>query len=277
MRHFTFIKSPLLAFVLISIAAPCVAEGLIIKDAPDWVNDITAYKKEQSLRLFQGVSSAPRMNNPQLQNAIADKRARRELHRIFTAYTDALSNDYQAAGNKAPSAEQLINLVQAVLPDAKIVARWRDKRTGLLFFHIQLNLAAVEKIVADSQGIDPPLKRYLQKNGKAIFDRLSEGKYRKAATASQPLEIARQAGCLACHKIQGKLIGPAFSWISYKYKDDKKNGKSAIVHTIINGSKNKWAMVWGIAMPPMNKKTTAAQRTELAEYILSLNPVAPPR
>ncbi len=100
MRHFIFVKSPLLAFVLVFIAAPCVAEGLIIKDAPDWVNDITAYKKAQRLRLFQGVSSAPRTNNPQLQNAIADKRARRELRRIFAAYTDALSSDYQAAGNK---------------------------------------------------------------------------------------------------------------------------------------------------------------------------------
>jgi cytochrome c len=276
MKYPVFVKCVLFAFVIMLMAALCFAKGLLMKGAPDWVEDWTEYKKTQGMRLFQAVSSAPLVGDAELQNAIAEKRARKKLNRVFSAYTDSLSNDYRAPGHQHTNKGQFNDLGKVVLPEAKIVARWRDKRTGLLFFHIQIDLTAVKKIVANNQGIDPAIQSYLEKNGEDIFDRLLKGQYQKATKEPQPLETARQKGCLACHKIEGKLIGPAFSWIAYKYKDDKKNGKNAIVDSIINGSKNKWVMSWGIPMPPV-KKITEAQCIELADYILSLDPIAPPQ
>jgi cytochrome c len=96
--------------------------------------------------------------------------------------------------------------------------------------------------------------------------------------AAQPMpEVARKAACITCHKIDSKLIGPAFAWVAYKYKDDKEAGRKAIINQIINGGQGKWTKYTGmIIMPPYGSTTTEEQRNELADFILSLEPVAPP-
>jgi len=95
--------------------------------------------------------------------------------------------------------------------------------------------------------------------------------------ASQMPEFTKKAGCAMCHKIDGKLIGPAFAWVADKYKDDKEAGKKIIVDRIANGSSGQWIIyTGGIIMPPYRAQTTEAQRNELADYILELDPVAPP-
>jgi cytochrome c len=98
-----------------------------------------------------------------------------------------------------------------------------------------------------------------------------------AMAASQMPEIAKKAGCAMCHQIEGKLIGPAFAWVADKYKDDKEAGRKAIVNQIANGSRGQWTRyTGGVIMPPYGAQTTEAQRNELADYILGLDPIAPP-
>jgi cytochrome c len=98
-----------------------------------------------------------------------------------------------------------------------------------------------------------------------------------AMAAPQMPEFTKKAGCTTCHKIEGKLIGPAFAWVADKYKDDKATGKQSIVDRIANGSRGQWTRyTGGIIMPPYGAQTTEVQRNELADYILSLDPIAPP-
>jgi len=99
-----------------------------------------------------------------------------------------------------------------------------------------------------------------------------------AGMATEPMpEVATKAACITCHAIDGKIIGPAWAWVSYKYKDDKESGKKEIMDQIANGGKGRWTRyTGGIVMPPMKAQTTEAQRTELADFILNLDPVAPP-
>jgi cytochrome c len=99
-----------------------------------------------------------------------------------------------------------------------------------------------------------------------------------SVSAAGPMpEVARKAACTTCHKIEKKLIGPAFAWIAYKYKDDKEAGKQAIIDQIINGGQGKWIKYTGmIIMPPYGQTTTESQRNELADFILGLEPVKPP-
>jgi cytochrome c len=98
-----------------------------------------------------------------------------------------------------------------------------------------------------------------------------------ASAAPQMPEVARKAACITCHKVEKKLIGPAFAWIAHKYKDAKEAGKKAIINQIINGGKGKWTKYTGmIIMPPYGQTTTESQRNELADFILNLDPVAPP-
>lgn len=98
-----------------------------------------------------------------------------------------------------------------------------------------------------------------------------------AMAAAQAPEVARQSGCLACHGIERKIIGPAFAWVADKYQGDKAAGKQAIIDKIVNGSSGQWIRYTGrIIMPPYGAQTTEAQRNELADFILSLDPIAPP-
>jgi cytochrome c len=98
-----------------------------------------------------------------------------------------------------------------------------------------------------------------------------------AMAGSQMPKIFKDAGCTMCHRVEGKLVGPGFAWVADKYKDDKENGKAAIINQIINGGQGKWTMyTGGIMMPPIFMKATEEQLNELADYILSLDPMAPP-
>jgi cytochrome c len=98
-----------------------------------------------------------------------------------------------------------------------------------------------------------------------------------AQAAPQMPEVATKTACITCHAIDRKLIGPAWTWVAYKYKDDKETGKMEIMDQIANGGKGRWTMyTGGIIMPPMKAQTTEEQRAELADFILNLDPVAPP-
>ncbi len=102
--------------------------------------------------------------------------------------------------------------------------------------------------------------------------------YASTPMAAPPMpEVARKAACTLCHKVDKKLIGPAFAWISDKYKNDRAAGKTAIINQIINGGTGKWTRyTGGVLMPSYGETTTPAQRNELADFILGLDPVTPP-
>jgi cytochrome c len=89
-------------------------------------------------------------------------------------------------------------------------------------------------------------------------------------------ETAKKVGCTACHAIDKKVVGPAWAWVADKYKGDAK-GKEAIIQQIVKGGKGMWTQYTGGApMPPYGPRTTEEQRNELADFILSLPPMAPP-
>ena len=90
-------------------------------------------------------------------------------------------------------------------------------------------------------------------------------------------DAAKKSGCLACHAVDKKVVGPAWAWVADKYKGDKAKGKEAIIHQIVNGGKGLWSKyTGGVPMPPYGPRTTEEQRNELADFILDLTPMAPP-
>ena len=79
------------------------------------------------------------------------------------------------------------------------------------------------------------------------------------------LELAKKNGCLACHSMATKLVGPAWRDIGKKYAGDA-GAEAALVTKVRKGGKG----VWGeIPMPPNVTVKEADVRT-LVQFVLTL-------
>lgn len=154
-----------------------------VKGAPDWVNKGTSYVNDKDGRLFHGVGSASPMGDVTLQRATADDRARAELARIFSSYLDVVSSDYQSAARSGDSkvseeavSRQIRNLSKVNLTGAKVIARWQDKKTSIVYAIAELDMKQVKSTVATAQDMNEDVRRYLENNADNIFDRVTKEK-----------------------------------------------------------------------------------------------------
>lgn len=86
------------------------------------------------------------------------------------------------------------------------------------------------------------------------------------AVHADGLALATKSGCMGCHTIETKRVGPAWNDVSEKYKGNE-HANHMIVETIQNGSKGKW----GGAMPmPAQKHVSAEDASTLANFIIGL-------
>lgn len=87
-----------------------------------------------------------------------------------------------------------------------------------------------------------------------------------APAANDPLVLAKKYGCLACHAIGKKMVGPAWQEVAAKYRGDA-GAEDGLMEKVAKGGSGVWGKV---AMPP-NPKPSEAERRELVKFILSLN------
>ena len=80
------------------------------------------------------------------------------------------------------------------------------------------------------------------------------------------LENAKKAGCMNCHALDRKIVGPSFKDVATKYKDDT-GAEARLIKKVRGGG----AGVWGKVMMPANlgKMTSEEYKTTVA-WILSL-------
>ena len=83
----------------------------------------------------------------------------------------------------------------------------------------------------------------------------------KAAAAA----LMKKDGCVACHEVDKKLIGPAFQDVAAKYRSDKDAAPK-----LRDKVKKGGAHVWGESAMPPNVLATDADIKELVDWILSL-------
>jgi sulfite dehydrogenase len=83
----------------------------------------------------------------------------------------------------------------------------------------------------------------------------------KAATGES---VAGRYGCLGCHNVNLKIVGPAYKDIAAKYRDDG-SALAKIAEQIHKGGSGKWGPV---LMPPF-PGVTEAETKALADWILS--------
>ncbi|MFY9328748.1 MAG: c-type cytochrome [Georgfuchsia sp.] len=86
-----------------------------------------------------------------------------------------------------------------------------------------------------------------------------------AAQADQALATAK--GCMACHDIATKKLGPAYKDVAKKYAG-QKDAEAKLVKKVLEGGSG----VWGPIPMPSNKAmgVTEADTKKLVEWILGL-------
>lgn len=97
----------------------------------------------------------------------------------------------------------------------------------------------------------------------AAFASLSASSF--AVDKDAAMAIAQKNGCLACHALDKKLVGPGWNEVGKKYAGDSA-AASQLAIKIKKGTKG----VWGpIPMPP-NVTVKDADIKAMVEFVLSL-------
>jgi sulfite dehydrogenase len=76
--------------------------------------------------------------------------------------------------------------------------------------------------------------------------------------------LALKSGCLNCHTVETKLVGPAYKDVASKYRG-KPDGPDRVAHQITRGGAGQWGQ---IPMPPF-PQFTSSEVEALTQWILS--------
>ncbi|GAA4320041.1 hypothetical protein GCM10023149_19090 [Mucilaginibacter gynuensis] len=80
------------------------------------------------------------------------------------------------------------------------------------------------------------------------------------------IALMNKSDCKSCHSVKDKILGPSFTEVAKKYKDDG-GAQTALVKKIITGGSG----VWGDAMMPAHPALKESDANAIVKYILSLS------
>ena len=85
-----------------------------------------------------------------------------------------------------------------------------------------------------------------------------------ALPASANEKLAQSSGCMTCHGVDKKVIGPAFKDVAAKYKGNK-SAEADLIKKVKAGTKGNWG---DIPMPPNGQVKDEDVKT-LVQWVLS--------
>ncbi len=111
------------------------------------------------------------------------------------------------------------------------------------------NLAEQNRVVGPFRGADTtkppsrdPLRLAAAAGTQAAVTQVHIG---KGSALKPPVDIARDAACLACHAANRRLVGPSFREVAERYKSDPK-AEDLLALKVRNGGQGNWG---SMAMP----------------------------
>ncbi len=91
------------------------------------------------------------------------------------------------------------------------------------------------------------------------------GAFSSAAQANDGEALTKKFGCVACHAVDKKMVGPSFKDVAAKYVADKAAAQKLADKVLAGGAGN-----WGaIPMPPHKGRVSDAEAKAMADYVLS--------
>lgn len=85
------------------------------------------------------------------------------------------------------------------------------------------------------------------------------------ASAEDQTALATKSGCLACHQVEVKVVGPAYKEVAAKYKDQE-----GAIDMLAAKVKAGGSGVWGPVPMPPNVNVSDEDIKTLVTWILSL-------
>jgi len=76
--------------------------------------------------------------------------------------------------------------------------------------------------------------------------------------------LAQKSGCLACHAVDKKVVGPSYKDVAAKYKGDKA-AQAMLEKKVKMGGQG----VWGAVPMPPNGAVSDADISKLVKWVLS--------
>lgn len=92
---------------------------------------------------------------------------------------------------------------------------------------------------------------------KIILILLIGGFNAQLAFSQSAAPLANQHGCVACHKVDEKLVGPGFRDIAAKYKD-QPDALQTLSQKVKKGGAGNWGRIPMPAHPQLNDETLNA-------------------
>jgi len=85
-----------------------------------------------------------------------------------------------------------------------------------------------------------------------------------ASVAQADEKIAQASGCMTCHQVDKKILGPSFKDIAAKYRGNKA-AEAMLAKKVKNGGSG----VWGDMLMPPNAHVKDADIAALVKWVLA--------
>ncbi|MFV2056207.1 MAG: c-type cytochrome [Thiohalomonadales bacterium] len=90
------------------------------------------------------------------------------------------------------------------------------------------------------------------------------------SSGSEALTLAKKSGCLACHNLEKKLVGPSWHAVSERYLGNT-DVYPALIDKVKNGGKGNWTDITQSApMPPYSPRVSDENINKLVTFILGI-------
>lgn len=86
-----------------------------------------------------------------------------------------------------------------------------------------------------------------------------------APSQDEVMQLAKKSGCLTCHAIDKKSVGPKWKDVAAKYRGDA-GAEAKLGEKILKGGSG----VWGSIPMPAHPKLSESDRKTLVQFVLSL-------
>ncbi|WP_316366495.1 c-type cytochrome [Candidatus Thiodiazotropha sp. CDECU1] len=86
-----------------------------------------------------------------------------------------------------------------------------------------------------------------------------------ATASADPVALATQRGCMACHQVETKVVGPAYKEVAAKYK-----GQEGAVEMLSAKVKAGGSGVWGPVPMPPNAHVSDEDIKVIVEWVMTL-------